>query len=220
MLLKNLGIGILFVLVFLAGNKLLTINSLIQSGEVQTQNDNKDLLFGTNVNEIIAFGKWSADSSSIQKYTYLAKQKYDSRGFRDGLTKFSIFDHNGKEVYQLEMSELKSVFTKSALSKDEQIFLIYNQGGRIQSLKGLAFRNGRIEELIDDPVGKDEIFFEGEVQLIPQYNKNISEPLQILIQDVTGYTSIYRYKDNKHRLYGTYNEKQVQKYTEAIIDIE
>ncbi len=215
----------LWILILLLG---MFIGSFWMFGKVNfTKQENRDEF--TNIikenqcdikdDEIIQIGKWYPDYKSSEKFTYVIRKIEALNGDTSSKMRFTIFDESGKELYKHDMNNFNSVITKNVLGSAEQLFLIYDYGGT-SFLRGLNYKNNKVIELFEHPVTKDEVSIDGNVCITPQYNENQFTPYQILVTNKIGFTDVYRFKNGKYRLYGSFNQKKLENFIDEITQIE
>lgn len=186
-----------------------------------TQSLNNGFLKRLNNERIVAIQQWFVEGEE-EKTLVCVFRAFDKDSDYDGPgVKLSILDPSGASIYERRFSEVQRVYPTTALrGVSSEMVVEVSYGGSTSFLHMLAYRDGKVVELIDDKEGE----FEVGAEVRPQFRSGIipaSEPFQILLTHGVGlaspamkYTSVHRYKDGKYQLIGEFSQKEVDDYME------
>lgn len=175
---------------------------------------------------VLAFNSWPVGDDVGRKLSYFV-QSFDRDPNYDGAgVKLSVFDHAGSVIYEDYFSEVDRIYPIYALRKaSPQLAMEVSYGGSECFLKMLDYKDGKVVDLMAGVEPDNDFDVSAEVR--PQFRNGTNaatEPYQIALTSGVGlastvekFTEVYRYKDGKYRLAGTYSARQVDDYIETLL---
>lgn len=186
-------------------------------------------LFDLRDTALIASYKWNVFNADKEEELVCVWTKFEQNPKFEGQgTTFSIFDSDGKLIYEEKFSELISFYPVSALRTEaDQLAMEIGYGGSgTYYLQLFDYDNRRIRNLLD----RKDSEFNVQAEIKPQFQSGISssrEPFEIRLTRGIGLaspaekrTSLYRYVNDRYRFIGEYSQQGADDFIESQIKNE